>query len=83
MFPRYHSRLKILYVLTYLVLMLALSKGMLASQKDLQEYFNTTDTKLVCQEILEKGELQVSEQERQSLYDRLSLINIIKSIFVS
>jgi ribosome maturation protein Sdo1 len=32
---------------------------MLASQKDLIEYFNTSDSKLVCQEILEKGELQV------------------------
>lgn len=43
---------------------------MLASQKDLQEYFDTTDTREVCREILEKGELQVSEQERQALHDR-------------
>ena len=45
------------------------SKGMLASQKDLLEYFNTSDQKIVCQEILERGELQVSEQERQALTD--------------
>ena len=28
---------------------------MLASQKDLQKYFNTTETKIICEEILEKG----------------------------
>jgi ribosome maturation protein Sdo1 len=53
---------------------------MLASQKDLQEYFNTTDPKEVCREILEKGELQVSEQERQALHDRLAL-NELPSTF--
>ena len=45
------------------------SKGLLASAKDLMETFGTSDTKSVCRIILEKGELQVSEEERASLYD--------------
>mmetsp|Transcript_19499 Transcript_19499/g.18829 ORF Transcript_19499/g.18829 Transcript_19499/m.18829 type:complete len:589 (+) Transcript_19499:127-1893(+) len=40
------------------------SKGNLASSKDLLEAFGTSDQKAVCKEILDKGELQVSEQER-------------------
>jgi ribosome maturation protein SDO1 len=45
------------------------SKGTLASNKDLVEVFGTSDHVLVCQEILEKGELQVSEQEREALQE--------------
>lgn len=45
------------------------SKGLLASAKDLMETFGTSDTNSVCRIILEKGELQVSEEERASLYD--------------
>ncbi len=45
------------------------SKGMLASSKDLIDAFGTSDQKLVCQEILEKGEMQVSEQERVALHE--------------
>lgn len=45
------------------------SKGLLASSKDLVEVFGTSDQRLVCQEILDKGELQVSEQERGALYE--------------
>ena len=40
------------------------SKGMLASSKDLMDAFGTADQQAVCREILDKGELQVSEQER-------------------
>jgi ribosome maturation protein Sdo1 len=36
------------------------SKGMLASSKDLLDAFGTADTKAVCREILDKGELQVN-----------------------
>jgi ribosome maturation protein SDO1 len=36
------------------------SKGMLASSKDLMEAFSTSDQKTVCKEILDKGELQVN-----------------------
>lgn len=36
------------------------SKGMLASSKDLLEAFGTSDQKTVCREILDRGELQVS-----------------------
>lgn len=35
------------------------SKGMLASSKDLLEAFGTADQKIICKEILIKGELQV------------------------
>jgi ribosome maturation protein SDO1 len=47
------------------------SKGNLANTKDLMDAFGTTDQRLVCQEILEKGEMQVSEQERVALYDTM------------
>ncbi len=46
------------------------SKGNLASSKDLMEAFGTSDAIAVCKEILEKGDLQVSEQERQALLER-------------
>ena len=36
------------------------SKGMLASSKDLMEAFGTSDQKTVCKEILDRGELQVN-----------------------
>ena len=45
------------------------SKGMLASNKELLSSFGTTETLTVCSEILNKGELQVSEQERGALYE--------------
>lgn len=47
------------------------SKGMLANMKDIQTAFGTTDQKLVCIEILNKGEMQVSEQERIALQDNI------------
>lgn len=45
------------------------SKGMLANAKDIENAFGTTDKKLVCIEILNKGELQISDQERVALQD--------------
>jgi len=45
------------------------SKGMLASSKDLLKAFGTIDQKQVCMEILNKGELQISEQERVALQE--------------
>jgi hypothetical protein len=42
---------------------------MLASNKELLSSFGTTETLTVCSEILNKGELQVSEQERGALYE--------------
>eukprot|EP01038_Epipyxis_sp_PR26KG_P011894 gene11894-15912_t len=55
------------------------SKGMLANSKDLLAIFGTTDSKIICQEILDKGELQVSEQERDALYESVfrDVANII------
>ena len=46
------------------------SKGNLASGRDLMDAFGTSDAIAVCKEILEKGDLQVSEQERQALLER-------------
>ena len=45
------------------------SKGMRASENELKSCFGTSDVKVVIEEILNKGELQVSEQERQALYE--------------
>ena len=41
------------------------SKGLLAKKQDLQSAFATDDQTTICQQILAKGELQVSEKERQ------------------
>lgn len=42
------------------------SKGVLAKSKDLKQVFGTDDHDVVCLEILEKGELQVADRERES-----------------
>jgi len=41
------------------------SKGVMAKKEDLIKAFNLDDQKQICIQILEKGELQVSEKERQ------------------
>ena len=41
------------------------SKGLLAKKQDLLSAFSTEDQTAICQQILAKGELQVSEKERQ------------------
>lgn len=41
------------------------SRGVLANQKDLMSVFGTTVDESICRVILEKGDLQVSERERQ------------------
>mmetsp|Transcript_13793 Transcript_13793/g.29761 ORF Transcript_13793/g.29761 Transcript_13793/m.29761 type:complete len:405 (+) Transcript_13793:177-1391(+) len=47
------------------------SKGVLATHKELQEAFGTTDMKAICLEILVKGDLQVADKERKMEYDNL------------
>ncbi|RWS23591.1 ribosome maturation protein SBDS-like protein, partial [Leptotrombidium deliense] len=42
------------------------SKGQVAKKEDLLKCFGTDDQKAICLQILEKGELQVSEKERQT-----------------
>ncbi|KNA17875.1 hypothetical protein SOVF_075930 [Spinacia oleracea] len=42
------------------------SKGLLAKSKDLKAAFLTDDTTTICLEILEKGDLQVAEKEREA-----------------
>jgi ribosome maturation protein SDO1 len=48
------------------------SKGQTAKKEDLLECFGTEDQTKVCVEILEKGELQVSDKERQNQLDNLN-----------
>ena len=48
-----------------------LDKGILAKSEDLVEAFGTDDEDTICVEILNKGEFQVSEQERQMQVDAL------------
>eukprot|EP00602_Paraphysomonas_sp_CaronLab_P005413 CAMPEP_0185021370 /NCGR_PEP_ID=MMETSP1103-20130426/4058_1 /TAXON_ID=36769 /ORGANISM="Paraphysomonas bandaiensis, Strain Caron Lab Isolate" /LENGTH=518 /DNA_ID=CAMNT_0027552855 /DNA_START=37 /DNA_END=1593 /DNA_ORIENTATION=+ len=45
------------------------SKGMLASKADMMDAFGTSDEKEICKEILDRGDMQVSELERQALLD--------------
>lgn len=54
------------------------SKGILTKQKDLSDAFKTDDKDKVVLEILRKGELQVSERERQ--YQSENLFNEIAAI---
>ncbi|KAJ6639860.1 Ribosome maturation protein SBDS [Pseudolycoriella hygida] len=47
------------------------SKGELAKNNDLEAAFGTTKVEVIIREILEKGELQVSEKERNSQLDSM------------
>lgn len=47
------------------------SKGVLAKSKDLKDCFKTDDRTNILHQILDKGELQVSEKERQYQADNL------------
>ena len=51
---------------------LNVSKGTMAKKEDLMSTFGTSDETQVCREILEKGELQVSEKERHQQFDNLN-----------
>ena len=42
---------------------------MLASKADMMDAFGTSDEKEICKEILDRGDMQVSELERQALLD--------------
>lgn len=45
-------------------------KGDVASSEELQQAFGTTDIHEVCEIILDKGKVQVSEGERKHQYER-------------
>lgn len=47
------------------------SKGQVAKKEDLVKIFGKEDQTEICKEILEKGELQVSDKERHSQIDSL------------
>ncbi|CAG8562601.1 5464_t:CDS:2 [Dentiscutata heterogama] len=47
------------------------SKGQVASQSDLQKAFKSEDLSKIIEEILKKGELQVSEKERSHQIDNI------------
>lgn len=47
------------------------SKGQVAKKEDLVASFGTDDQTAICQEILAKGELQVSEKERHVQQDSM------------
>ncbi|CAG9834191.1 unnamed protein product [Diabrotica balteata] len=47
------------------------SKGQVAKKEDLIKAFGTEDHTQICKEILSKGELQVSDKERQSQTEQL------------
>lgn len=47
------------------------SKGQVAKKEDLTKIFGKDDLTEICKEILEKGELQVSDKERHSQLDSL------------
>lgn len=47
------------------------SKGQVAKREDLIKAFGKDDLTEVCKEILSKGELQVSDKERQNQLDSL------------
>lgn len=47
------------------------SKGQVAKKEDLLKVFGTDDQTKVCIEILEKGELQISDKERAAQMDSI------------
>lgn len=47
------------------------SKGIFASAADLHQAFGTSDEEAVCRIILDKGELQVSDKEREQYLEEL------------
>ena len=51
---------------------LNVSKGQVASKEDLQKCFKTTDTEAIIKLILEKGEIQLSEKERQLMLNKIT-----------
>ena len=56
-----------------------LSKGIVASGADLQAAFGTSDEAAVCRIILERGELQVGERERDAEYELMfrDVVNLL------
>lgn len=48
------------------------SKGLVAPKEDLQKAFGTTDVDLVIKEVLSKGEIQLSEKERQLMINKIN-----------
>lgn len=55
------------------------SKGQVAKKEDLIKAFGTDNQTEICKEILKKGELQVSDKERQSQIDQMfkDIANIV------
>lgn len=49
-----------------------MSKGQVAKKEDLIKVFQTDDKTKICLEIIEKGELQISDKERAAQLDTLS-----------
>lgn len=49
-----------------------MSKGQVAKKEDLIKVFQTDDKTKICLEILEKGELQISDKERAAHLDTLT-----------
>jgi ribosome maturation protein SDO1 len=52
-------------VLQTTAIYLNVSKGIVAKEADMKKAFGTTDEEKICRVILEKGELQVGEKERE------------------
>lgn len=48
------------------------SKGLVANKEDLQKCFGTTNVDDVIEEIMHKGEIQLSEKERQLMLNKVN-----------
>ncbi|XP_037933602.1 ribosome maturation protein SBDS [Teleopsis dalmanni] len=61
------------------------SKGQAAKKEELLKAFGKCDETEICKEILAKGELQVSEKERQSVLDTQlnSIVNSVAALCVN
>ncbi|TDG53107.1 hypothetical protein AWZ03_000650 [Drosophila navojoa] len=61
------------------------SKGQTAKKEELLKAFGAKDDTEICKEILSKGELQVSEKERQSVLDSQlnSIVNSVAALCVN
>lgn len=69
--PLFYSETDLDEVLQARTVFINVSKGQVAKKEDLLASFGTEDQNVICQDILAKGELQVSEKERHVQQDSM------------
>uniref|UniRef100_A0A8B9JCQ0 SBDS ribosome maturation factor n=1 Tax=Astyanax mexicanus TaxID=7994 RepID=A0A8B9JCQ0_ASTMX len=71
LFPRFDREKDLDEVLQTHTVFMNVSKGQVAKKEDLAKSFGTDDLTEICKQILAKGELQVSDKERQTQLEQM------------